>query len=69
MSEAMRMWVEISFNVVYLIVAWWLVALMALRVRGRRDYIPFGPMLAASGIAVLLYGEVIVPWCVGRFSV
>lgn len=45
------------------------VGLMALRVRGRRDYIPFGPMLAASGIAVLLYGEAIVPWFIGRFSV
>jgi leader peptidase (prepilin peptidase)/N-methyltransferase len=44
------------------------VALMALRVRGRRDYIPFGPMLAVAGIAVLLYGDVIVPWVVGRFS-
>lgn len=31
MSEAMRMWVEISFNIAYLIVVWWLVALMALR--------------------------------------
>ena len=25
------MWVEISFNVIYLIVVWWLVVLMALR--------------------------------------
>lgn len=31
MSETMRMWVEISFNVIYLIVVWWLVVLMALR--------------------------------------
>jgi leader peptidase (prepilin peptidase)/N-methyltransferase len=44
------------------------VGLMALRVRGRRDYIPFGPMLAASGIAVLLFGEEIVPWVIGRFT-
>lgn len=44
------------------------VGLMALRVRGRRDYIPFGPMLAASGIAVLLFGDSIVPWVIGRFT-
>ena len=31
MSESMRMWVEISFNVIYLIVIWWMVALMARR--------------------------------------
>lgn len=44
------------------------VALMALRLRGRRDYIPFGPMLAAAGIAVLLFGDTIVPWVIARFS-
>ncbi|NPV45971.1 MAG: prepilin peptidase [Armatimonadetes bacterium] len=44
------------------------VALMALRLRGRRDYIPFGPMLAAAGIAVLLFGDTIVPWVIARFT-
>jgi len=41
---------------------------MALRARGRRDYIPFGPMLAASGIAVMLWGEAIGSWVLRRFS-
>jgi hypothetical protein len=31
MPESLRMWVEISFNVVYLVVIWWIVALMAMR--------------------------------------
>jgi hypothetical protein len=31
MSEAMRMWVEISFNVVYLVVAWGMVVLMTVQ--------------------------------------
>ncbi len=31
MSESMRMWVEISFNVVYLVVIWWMVVRMARR--------------------------------------
>lgn len=44
------------------------VVAMALRARGRRDYIPFGPMLAASGIAVLLWGDTIAPWVIGRFT-
>lgn len=39
-----------------------------LRLRKRRDYIPFGPMLAASGIAVLLWGNHIGGWVVGRFG-
>ncbi len=44
------------------------VVAMALRARGRRDYIPFGPMLAASGIAILLWGDTIAPWVIGRFT-
>ena len=31
MSESLRMWVEISFNIIYLLVVWWMVALMARR--------------------------------------
>ena len=31
MSESMRMWVEVSFNIVYLVVIWWMVVLMATR--------------------------------------
>ena len=31
MSESMRVWTEISFNVAYLIVVWWMVALMTVR--------------------------------------
>jgi len=34
------------------------VALMALGIRGRGDYIPFGPMLAAGAAVVLLFPEV-----------
>ena len=51
----------------YLFVAWFVlsvvvgavvaVALLATGLRKRRDYIPFGPMLAAGGIAVVLYPE------------
>ena len=38
------------------------VGLMAVRLRRRDQYIPFGPMLAASGIAMLLWPDVITPW-------
>lgn len=33
------------------------VLLIALRLRSRRDYIPFGPMMAIAGIAMLLWGD------------
>jgi leader peptidase (prepilin peptidase)/N-methyltransferase len=36
--------------------------------RGRKDPIPFGPFLAAGGVAGLLYGERIVGWYVGGFG-
>jgi leader peptidase (prepilin peptidase)/N-methyltransferase len=44
------------------------VAVMALKLRGRRDYIPFGPMLAAAGIVMLLWGDTVAPWVIGRFT-
>ena len=34
---------------------------------GRRDYIPFGPMLAVSGIAMILFGDVVTPVVMSRF--
>lgn len=33
------------------------VLLIALGVRSRKDYIPFGPMMAVAGIAMLLWGD------------
>lgn len=41
---------------------------MGLRQRGRRDYIPFGPMLALAGIVMLLWGDQVTPWVIARFS-
>lgn len=43
------------------------VVVMLLRVRGRHDYIPFGPMLAAAGIVVLLWGDAVAPWMMRPF--
>jgi leader peptidase (prepilin peptidase)/N-methyltransferase len=37
-------------------------ALMASGVRGRKDPIPFGPFLAAGGVAGLFWGERVVRW-------
>ena len=42
--------------------------LLLLGIRSRRDYIPFGPMMAAAGILMLLFGETITPWVVARYS-
>jgi leader peptidase (prepilin peptidase)/N-methyltransferase len=38
------------------------VALLLLRVRGRKDPIPFGPALAAGALLALLWGEAIWRW-------
>lgn len=45
------------------------VPLLVLGIRGRRDYIPFGPMMAAAGILMLLFGDAITPWVIARYSV
>ena len=43
-------------------------ALMALRGMGRKDYMPFGPFLAASVIAVLLAQDSLSSWYLDLFS-
>jgi leader peptidase (prepilin peptidase)/N-methyltransferase len=38
------------------------VALIALRHRGRKDHLPFGPFLAFGTLVVLLWGDVVLRW-------
>ncbi|MGH7355000.1 MAG: prepilin peptidase [Candidatus Rokuibacteriota bacterium] len=44
------------------------VVLMVSGRRGRKDPIPFGPFLAAGGVAALLWGERVVRWYVNGFG-
>jgi len=34
---------------------------------GRGDYIPFGPMMAVAGLAMIYFGDVVTPWVMSRF--
>jgi leader peptidase (prepilin peptidase)/N-methyltransferase len=43
------------------------VVLLGLRVRGRKEAIPFGPFLAAAAIVTLLWGSQILNWYLGIF--
>ncbi len=43
------------------------IILLALRRRGRKDAIPFGPYLALGGAVALLWGEEIVAWYLTAF--
>ncbi|MBM4439947.1 MAG: prepilin peptidase [Candidatus Rokubacteria bacterium] len=45
------------------------VALLAARRKGRKDAIPFGPFLAAGGVAALFCGERLVTWYWDAFNV
>jgi len=40
---------------------------MALGKRSRRDYLPFGPMLAVAGVVTLYLGDVVTPLVMSRF--
>ncbi len=42
---------------------------MAAGAVGRRDYIPFGPMMAAAGVAMVYFGDIITPVVMSRFLV
>jgi prepilin signal peptidase PulO-like enzyme (type II secretory pathway) len=39
-----------------------IIALIGLRIVGRRDYIPHGPFLALGGVVAMLWGEEIWDW-------
>ncbi len=41
--------------------------LLLFRLRGRKDFIPFGPFIAAGAFVTLLYGPDLLAWYVGRF--
>ena len=43
------------------------ILLLATRVRGRKDAVPYAPFLAAGAWIALLYGNQIVAWYAGRF--
>jgi leader peptidase (prepilin peptidase)/N-methyltransferase len=40
--------------------------LIAIRRRGRKDHIPFGPFLAAGAMLTVLFGNPIIDWYLGR---
>lgn len=42
--------------------------LLLLRIRGRREHIPFGPALAAGAIAAMWWGSQLLHWYVGRLA-
>ena len=43
------------------------ILLIALRLRSRRDYIPFGPMMAVAGMAMVLWHDPIAAWFLARY--
>lgn len=42
---------------------------MLLGLRGRRDYVPFGPMMAVAGVVMILWSEIVTPVIMSRFFV
>lgn len=44
------------------------VLLIVLRLRRRRDYVPFGPMMAIAGLIMLLWGDLVAPWILHWYS-
>lgn len=42
-------------------------ALLLLRLKGRKDFIPFGPFIAAGAFIGMLYGYAVLEWYLGHF--
>lgn len=38
------------------------IALLAFKIKGRKDYIPFGPFISIAAIATMTYGKEIIEW-------
>ena len=43
------------------------IALIALKIKNRKDYIPFGPFIAISCILTLFFGQYIVNYYISMF--
>lgn len=61
-------WGQVGFGLVlgFLYGACVGVLLMALRLRGRKDPVPFGPFLAAGALTMVLWGRPILDWYLKR---
>lgn len=42
------------------------VVLLALKIKGRKDFIPFGPFIALGALVSMLYGNNIITWYLGN---
>lgn len=42
--------------------------LLALKLKSRKDFIPFGPFIALGALITLLYGNTIITWYIGNLS-
>ncbi len=43
------------------------IILMTLKIKSRKDYIPFGPFIALAAFIIILYGNQILNWYLGSF--
>ncbi len=41
--------------------------LLVLKIKGRKDYIPYGPFIALSTVVSMLWGEGILYWYISSF--
>ena len=44
------------------------VLLLVCKIKGRKDFIPFGPFIALGALVSLLYGNHIINWYIGKLS-
>jgi len=66
-AAALGLWLGWKFTLLTLFIAFLLggvggVIVLALKLKGRKDYIPFGPFIAAGAFVSLLYGIDLIKW-------
>lgn len=60
-------WLGLKYTVLVLLLSFLLgglgsAVLLALGLKGRKDYIPYGPYMALAAFLAILYGEIILEW-------
>lgn len=67
---ALGIWLGLKYTVLVLLLSFLLGGLgsgvlLALGLKGRKDYIPYGPFMALAAFLAILYGKIILEWYLG----
>ena len=72
-AAAIGLWLGVKNVAVALLLAFlggglWCALLLVIRLKRRKDYIPFGPFISGGAFLSMLFGDRIVQWYLSRIT-